>query len=82
MRLDQCNMHSGPEPGSGRPWKWGGGSVASAEPAPRYEFNEPIITMLPCVLCVYVAAMAGSTCRSKAASIAYSIPQFSLQRCP
>ena len=37
----------------GPPWKWGGGSVASAGPAPRHEFDEPVIAMLPRVLYVY-----------------------------
>ena len=37
----------------GPPWKWGGGSVASAWPAPRHEFDEPVIAMLPRVLYVY-----------------------------
>ena len=37
----------------GPPWKWGGGSVASAGPAPRHEFHEPVIAMLPRVLYVY-----------------------------
>ena len=37
----------------GPPWKWGGGSVASAGPAPRHELDEPVIAMLPpCVVCV------------------------------
>ena len=38
----------------GPPWKWGGGSVASAGPAPRHEFDEPVIAMLPRVLYVYL----------------------------
>ena len=37
----------------GPPWKWGGGSMASAGPAPRHEFDEPVIAMLPRVLYVY-----------------------------
>ena len=39
LPLDQCNMHSRPEPDSlpqDHPWKLGGGSVASAGLAPRY----------------------------------------------
>ena len=30
LPLDQCNMHLRPEHGSLPPWKWSGGSVASA----------------------------------------------------
>ena len=46
--------------------------MASARSAPCYYFNEPMIAMLPHVLCVSNGAvMAGGTRGSEAASTAY-----------
>ena len=46
MPLDQCDMHFRREATPGPPWKWGGGSVASAGPTPWYYFNEPLLSSL------------------------------------
>ena len=47
LPLDQCDMHLGQN--LARCPK----TVASAGPAPRHEFDEPVIAMLPRVLYVY-----------------------------